>query len=95
MRVLDLFSNDKLCFLPDKFPGKVDLQEFHVRLIGRAYRVEYANNGGGEFSSYWSLNSDKVVILSSGEDSALIAIHCGGKLGFLKNGKKRKMETFG
>ncbi|VVB16668.1 unnamed protein product [Arabis nemorensis] len=90
MRVLDLFSNDRLCFLPENFPGKIDLQEFHVRLIRRAYRIEYSNNGGGEISSYWSLNSDKVVILSSGEDSALMAIHSGGKLGFLKKGNEER-----
>lgn len=85
MRVLDLFSNDRICFLPEKFPEKIDLQDFHVRLVRRAYRMEYANNGG-EMSCFWSFNSDKVVILSSGEDSAIMAIHSGGKLGFLKSG---------
>jgi hypothetical protein len=86
MRVLDLFSNDKISFLPDSFPENIDLQEFHVRLIRRAYRMEYASNGGSELSCFWSLSSDKVVVLSSGEDSAVMAIHSGGKLGFLKSG---------
>lgn len=90
MRVLDLFSNDRLCFLPDNFPEKIDLQGFHVRLVRRAYRMEYANNGGGEMSCFWSLNSDKVVILSSGEETALMAIHSGGKLGFLKSGNDER-----
>ncbi|CAN7114709.1 unnamed protein product, partial [Brassica rapa subsp. narinosa] len=86
MRVLDLFSNDRLCFLPENFPEKIDLRESHVRLVRKAYRVEYANKGGGEMSSFWSLSSDKVVVLSSRGHSAVIAIHSGGKLGFLKNG---------
>ncbi|KAJ4866772.1 putative F-box protein [Raphanus sativus] len=87
MRVLDLFSNDRLCCLPENFPGKIDLRESHVRLVRRAYRVEYANKGGGEMSSFWSLSSDKVVVLSSrGHSAAVMAIHSGGKLGFLKSG---------
>lgn len=91
MRVLDLFSNDKICFLPENFPENIDLQESHVRLVRRAYRMEYANNGGGgEMSCFWSLNSDKAVIFSSGEDSAIIAIHSGGKLGFLKKGNDER-----
>ncbi|ESQ42339.1 hypothetical protein EUTSA_v10013786mg [Eutrema salsugineum] len=90
MRVLDLFSNDRICFLPEKFPENIDLQESHVRLVRRAYRMEYANNGGGEMSSFWSLNSDKVVILSSGGASAVMAIHSGGKLGFLKRGNDER-----
>ncbi|XP_006281434.2 putative F-box protein At5g60060, partial [Capsella rubella] len=90
MRVLDLFSNDRICFLPDKFPGKIDLQEFHVRLVRRAYRMEYANNGGGEMSCFWSLSSEKVVIFSSGECSAIMAIHSGGKLGYLKSGDEER-----
>ncbi|XP_010477535.1 PREDICTED: putative F-box protein At5g60060 [Camelina sativa] len=94
MRVLDLFSNDRISFLPEKFPENIDLQEFHVRLVRRAYRMEYANNGGGEMSScFWSLNSEKVVILSSGEEgsaTAIMAIHSGGKLGFLKSGNEER-----
>ncbi|KAL0673189.1 hypothetical protein Bca4012_001170 [Brassica carinata] len=86
MRVLDLFSNDRICFKPENFPEKIDLRESHVRLVRRSYRVEYANKGGGEMSSFWSLSSDKVVVLSSRGHSAVIAIHSGGKLGFLKSG---------
>ncbi|KFK27541.1 hypothetical protein AALP_AA8G396700 [Arabis alpina] len=94
MRVLDLFSSERLCFLSDKLPRKIDLQEFHVRLVRRAYRMEYVNNGGSDISLFWSLNSEKVVILSSGEDSALMAIHSGGKLGFLKKGNDEKWKIF-
>jgi len=92
MRVLDLFSNDRICFLPENFPSKIDLQEFHVRLVRRTYRMEYENNCGGAVPCFWSLNSDKVVILSSGEDSAIMAIHSGGKLGFLKSGNDEKWK---
>ncbi|KAF3550597.1 hypothetical protein DY000_02001049 [Brassica cretica] len=76
---------DLLC-LRSNFPEKIDLRESHVRLVRRSYRVEYANKGGGEMSSFWSLSSDKVVVLSSRGHSAVIAIHSGGKLGFLKSG---------
>ncbi|KAL1208564.1 putative F-box protein [Cardamine amara subsp. amara] len=90
MQVLDLFSNDRVCYLPENFPENIDLQTFRVRLVRRVYRMEYKNNGGGEISCFWSLKSDKVVILSSGEESALMAIHSGGKLGFLRNGNDER-----
>ncbi|CAN8252672.1 unnamed protein product [Cochlearia groenlandica] len=89
MQVLDLFSSDRLCFSPKNIPQSIDFHEFRVRSIRKAYRLEHANNNnGGETSRFWSLSSDKVVVLSSKEASfsSIMAIHSGGKLGFLRIG---------
>lgn len=93
LRLMDPLSKIvKVERLPDGFPKVLNLFNFKVSAISKAYGLQYVgrpNEPPTEFNELKSISIKKVVTSSSGSgEYAIMAIHTAGKLGYIKLGDK-------
>lgn len=94
LRLIDPLSRlIKVKRLPKGSPKVLNLFNFHVSEVSKAYGLEYVlgNEPAIDFDELKSVAITKVAISSSpaSDDCVVMAIHSGGKLGFLKLGEKK------